>query len=217
MLPIMAIERFRGAMETYFRETAARKLIEAGEDLIAAGERLKGGGEEDCGQHLVLSARKSSEVEKLRAAIDQVNQWTKDFSDLLKREGISLPPESVLYPQSFPELLTEFEDKEKGAKIAKLKKLRAALGKSELFDLTEGQKALPLSDIGLRTRTYFCLSRHRVGKVGDVITMSVEDLLLVRNFGTVALEDLLGGLLANGILPREVEIPGDSTSGGVQD
>ncbi|MSQ06301.1 MAG: DNA-directed RNA polymerase subunit alpha [Dehalococcoidia bacterium] len=48
----------------------------------------------------------------------------------------------------------------------------------------------PIDKLGLSPRTLNCLKRAHIGKVGEVLEMSNEDLLKIRNFGEKSLEEL---------------------------
>ncbi len=76
-------------------------------------------------------------------------------------------------------------------------RLFAELGASK----PSGQKAIakavsgkdydrPIEDLDLSVRAYNCLKRSGITKVGQVLEMSQEDLLAVRNFGQKSLDEL---------------------------
>ncbi len=52
----------------------------------------------------------------------------------------------------------------------------------------------PLSMLGLSPRTLNALSRAHLAKVGEVLVMSDEELLNIRNFNEKCLEELDKGL-----------------------
>ncbi len=59
---------------------------------------------------------------------------------------------------------------------------------------------MPIEDLNLSVRAYNCLKRAGITKVGQVLEMSVDDLLGVRNFGHKSLDELRERLAAHGLL-----------------
>lgn len=59
----------------------------------------------------------------------------------------------------------------------------------------------PIEELDLSVRAYNCLKRVGITKVGQVLEMSEEDLLGVRNFGRKSLDELREKLAARGFLP----------------
>ncbi len=57
-----------------------------------------------------------------------------------------------------------------------------------------------IETLDLSARTLNCLKRADVNRVGEVLSMSKEDLLAIRNFGQKSLDELYGTLRAHGIL-----------------
>ena len=55
-------------------------------------------------------------------------------------------------------------------------------------------------------RAYNCLKRSGLTKVGQVLTMSREDLLAVRNFGEKSLDELRDSLIARRMLPSPAQL-----------
>ena len=70
----------------------------------------------------------------------------------------------------------------------------------------------PIVRLGLSPRTLDCLISVDVTKVGEVLEMSDEDLLKIRNFGDKSLEELRGTLAERGIAtyPKEAAEPAES-------
>ena len=75
---------------------------------------------------------------------------------------------------------------------------------------------MPIEDLNLSVRAYNCLKRAGITKVGQVLEMSVDDLLGVRNFGHKSLDELRERLAAHGLLEHsrlnevdESELVGD--------
>lgn len=52
------------------------------------------------------------------------------------------------------------------------------------------QYNIPIDDLNLSVRTRNCLKRANITKVGEVLEMSEEDLLTIRNFGQKSLQEL---------------------------
>lgn len=66
---------------------------------------------------------------------------------------------------------------------------------------------VPIEDLDLSVRAYNCLKRSGVTKVGQVLEMSEEDLLAVRNFGRKSLEELRERLVTRGFMTLSGEVP----------
>jgi len=65
---------------------------------------------------------------------------------------------------------------------------------------------MPIEDLGLGIRSYNCLKRAGITKVGEILERlqkGEEELLSIRNFGAKSLAELLGKLRAKGIIPLE--------------
>jgi len=69
----------------------------------------------------------------------------------------------------------------------------------------------PIEELGLSVRSYNCLKRSGITKVGEVLEMKEEDLLAVRNFGRRSLDELKERLTALGFTsgPLFAEKPGE--------
>ncbi|HEX9056895.1 MAG TPA: DNA-directed RNA polymerase subunit alpha C-terminal domain-containing protein, partial [Ktedonobacterales bacterium] len=59
----------------------------------------------------------------------------------------------------------------------------------------------PIEELDLSVRSYNCLKRSGITKVGQVLMMSEEDLLAVRNFGEKSLTELRDKLVQRAFLP----------------
>lgn len=59
---------------------------------------------------------------------------------------------------------------------------------------------MPIEDLDLSVRAYNCLKRAGITKVGQVLQMTEDDLLGVRNFGRKSLDELRERLAARGLL-----------------
>jgi DNA-directed RNA polymerase subunit alpha len=70
----------------------------------------------------------------------------------------------------------------------------------------------PIEELDLTVRAYNCLKRSGLTKVGQVLTMSREDLLAVRNFGEKSLDELRDSLLARRMLPTPTQLERDGAS-----
>ena len=55
-------------------------------------------------------------------------------------------------------------------------------------------------------RAYNCLKRSGITKVGQMLTMTEEDLLAVRNFGEKSLNELKDSLKERGLLPSSAQL-----------
>jgi DNA-directed RNA polymerase subunit alpha len=59
----------------------------------------------------------------------------------------------------------------------------------------------PIEDLDLTVRAYNCLKRSNITRVGQVLTMSQDDLLAVRNFGEKSLTELRDKLIERNFIP----------------
>src|SRR6188768_1960502 len=62
---------------------------------------------------------------------------------------------------------------------------------------------MPIEQLDLSQRTYNCLKRSQITKVGQVMQMSEDELLSLRNFGQKSLEELRERLRQHGLLTEE--------------
>ena len=69
---------------------------------------------------------------------------------------------------------------------------------------------MPIEQLDLSQRTYNCLKRSQITKVGQVMQMSEDELLSLRNFGQKSLEELRERLRQHGLLTEGEE----SSEGG---
>jgi DNA-directed RNA polymerase subunit alpha len=60
----------------------------------------------------------------------------------------------------------------------------------------------PIEELDLTVRAFNCLKRSGITRVGQVLIMSRDDLLAVRNFGEKSLNELKDTLIARGFLPE---------------
>ncbi len=65
---------------------------------------------------------------------------------------------------------------------------------------------MPVEELELSVRAYNCLKRSGITRVGQVLTMSEEDLLAVRNFGEKSLNELKDSLQEHHLLPTPNQI-----------
>ena len=61
-----------------------------------------------------------------------------------------------------------------------------------------------IEDLDLSTRTYNCLKRADITKVGQVLQMDEKALLSVRNLGQKSMEEIRDRLIERGYIPRPV-------------
>ena len=64
---------------------------------------------------------------------------------------------------------------------------------------------MPIDQLELSQRTYNCLKRSQITKVGQVMQMSEDELLSLRNFGHKSLEELREKLQQHGLVTEEKE------------
>ncbi len=60
----------------------------------------------------------------------------------------------------------------------------------------------PIEELDLSTRTYSCLKRADITKVGQVLEMDEKALLSVRNLGQKSMEEIRDKLIERGYIPR---------------
>jgi len=65
---------------------------------------------------------------------------------------------------------------------------------------------MPIEELDLTVRAYNCLKRSGITKVGQILTMTEEDLLAVRNFGEKSLNELKDSLKERGLLPNQAQL-----------
>lgn len=63
----------------------------------------------------------------------------------------------------------------------------------------------PIEELDLSTRTYNCLKRADITKVGQVLQMDEKALLSVRNLGQKSMEEIRDRLVERGYIPRPSE------------
>ena len=63
------------------------------------------------------------------------------------------------------------------------------------------QYNMPIEELELSVRTFNCLKRAGITKIGELFEKSEEDLLSIKNFGQKALEELVGQLKGKGFNP----------------
>ncbi|HLQ35977.1 MAG TPA: DNA-directed RNA polymerase subunit alpha C-terminal domain-containing protein, partial [Chloroflexota bacterium] len=61
---------------------------------------------------------------------------------------------------------------------------------------------MPIEELDLSTRSYNCLKRSNITKVGQVLAMNEDDLLSVRNFGRKSLDELYDRLRVRGLMDK---------------
>jgi len=64
---------------------------------------------------------------------------------------------------------------------------------------------MPIEQLGLSSRTYNCLKRSQITKVGQILDMSKDELLSLRNFGEKSLQEVREKLAELGIIQAEEE------------
>lgn len=73
---------------------------------------------------------------------------------------------------------------------------------NEIYDMQ-------IEDLDLSTRTYNCLKRADITKVGQVLEMDEKDLLAVRNLGQKSMEEIRDKLVERNLLPTLSQPPAD--------
>jgi len=67
------------------------------------------------------------------------------------------------------------------------------------------QYNMPIDQLSLSVRTFNCLKRAGITKVGELLERSEQELLTIRNFGQKALQEVGEQLQVLGFLPEEKE------------
>jgi DNA-directed RNA polymerase subunit alpha len=81
---------------------------------------------------------------------------------------------------------------------------------SRIFDM-------PIEQLELSQRTYNCLKRSQITKVGQILQMSESELLALRNFGHKSLVELREKLREHGVLSEDTaETPFTASAGSTQ-
>ncbi|HWQ11868.1 MAG TPA: DNA-directed RNA polymerase subunit alpha [Roseiflexaceae bacterium] len=73
----------------------------------------------------------------------------------------------------------------------------------------------PIEELDLSTRTYNCLKRADITKVGQVLEMDEKALLSVRNLGQKSMEEIRDKLIERGYIPRVSSAPAANGAGVV--
>jgi DNA-directed RNA polymerase subunit alpha len=73
----------------------------------------------------------------------------------------------------------------------------------------------PIEELDLSTRTYNCLKRADITKVGQVLEMDEKALLSVRNLGQKSMEEIRDKLIERGYIPRVSGAPAANGAGVV--
>jgi len=74
---------------------------------------------------------------------------------------------------------------------------------------------MAIEQLELSQRTYNCLKRSQITKVGQILQMSENELLSLRNFGQKSLVELREKLQEHGVLPESVGGDGTTLGAGV--
>ena len=98
------------------------------------------------------------------------------------------------------ELLSEafdiFRDLQQGGRPAQTKGIIPGAVPPRAFET-------PIETLELSQRTYNCLKRSQITKVGQILQMSEDELLALRNFGQKSLEELRAKLRQHGFMPDD--------------
>jgi len=79
--------------------------------------------------------------------------------------------------------------------------------------IPSGLQDMPIEVLDLSSRTYNCLKRSQITTVGQLLQMSEDELLGLRNFGQKSLQELHEKLASHGIIsPEEIAVRRSSVS-----
>jgi DNA-directed RNA polymerase subunit alpha len=76
---------------------------------------------------------------------------------------------------------------------------------------------MPIEDLNLSMRTYNCLKRSSITKVGQVLRMDRKELLGLRNFGEKSFDELYQALFSRDLIPEGTPLDVSSHEEGVED
>lgn len=79
------------------------------------------------------------------------------------------------------------------------------VGEQPRLPIPPEQYNIPIEQLNLSTRTFNCLKRAGITKVGELVEKSEQELLTIRNFGLKALVEVREQLKALGIVREEEE------------
>lgn len=65
---------------------------------------------------------------------------------------------------------------------------------------------MPIDQLELSQRTYNCLKRSQITKVGQILQMSEDELLSLRNFGQKSLDELREKLAKHGLITGQADM-----------
>ena len=158
-------------------------------DCIRGSTRITRSGEKSGRKHFVAAVRAESSTQCKKAEISsQTNLlWLlrtgKEENTLIRNLSRSLHitvAEAKALADSAPILLGHFESKEKARRIgAFLFKAGASVWSGTPKDAPN----VMLEELNFSVRAFNCLKRAGFNTIKDLVGMSVEDLLLVRNLG----------------------------------
>ncbi len=60
--------------------------------------------------------------------------------------------------------------------------------------------ATPIEDLGLNVRTYNCLRRSQINRVGQLLTMRKKEILAIRNLTSEHFKEIQLQLIARGLM-----------------
>lgn len=78
------------------------------------------------------------------------------------------------------------------------------------------QYNMPIEELGLSVRTFNCLKRASITKVGELLEKGEDELLGIKNFGRKALDEVKGRLLELGLVSEDAEDTEEATD-NIQD
>lgn len=81
--------------------------------------------------------------------------------------------------------------------------------------LTREQYDIPIEQLTLSVRTFNCLRRANITKVGEILERSDADLLKIKNFGQKSLQEIHERLQSIGVLPPPEEPATEEAAGEV--
>ena len=90
-------------------------------------------------------------------------------------------------------------------------------GGATAFQIPQRIYDTPIEELDLSVRAFNCLKRSGITRVGQVLTMSQDDLLAVRNFGEKSLNELRDTLIQRDFLPEASAEAGANNHSGAAD
>lgn len=211
----MAIDIFQEGLHRYIDEERRKELKETANEFRGIADSLEETGTlpelQPTLDNVELGVKRAEELASAKALIDErVNALRSIFLHF----GLSEPPAEILSMPRIQALSTKpevtVEDPEKEKQIAWIK---TNLGNPSAFNFDPEMTVDELFEEGLEAKkgkdriplslAYFSLQRSQITTASQLLSMSYDEWLSLRNFGNKCGRVTLEILHQHGILPRE--------------